>query len=246
MSDIESATITRHVQLKNQCLIREGFRCLFTGHLDISSHEKQLITASDDDLGTCTECCYIVTHALREFDERDAAEIEGTATIWFSLRRYFPDLQSREIGPGTIDQPANAMTLSTNIHAYFNKFYIAFKGTNIVGFNSPSTAQPQLLISLTVTAKPNQYKILRYTRFRINFGTISGTDTVKFIQHDPSVPLPDPYLLEVHRRVANILWASGYNNWLFQRERDPDDIAPDGSTPVGEIVSRRLLIHQPL
>jgi len=63
---------------------------------------------------------------------------------------------------------------------------------------------------------------------------------------DPSVPLPNPGFLWVHFRVAEILEVSGLGRAIIdaveQGTWDPENLDPGGSSDIGSILSRKMLI----
>lgn len=69
--------------------------------------------------------------------------------------------------------------------------------------------------------------------------------TVTLRSRDLSIPLPSPIFFDVHARVAKILEVSGIG-LKISRALWPldmaDVVAPDGSTDLAGIISRKLLI----
>lgn len=66
---------------------------------------------------------------------------------------------------------------------------------------------------------------------------------VTLTSSDPSVPLPSPVFLDAHARISRILEVSGIGKkidhalWAI----DPDDVDPEGHTPLGDVLTRKLL-----
>lgn len=64
--------------------------------------------------------------------------------------------------------------------------------------------------------------------------------------NDPSVPLPNPKYFWVHFRVAEILEISGIGEKITDamenEDWDPENIEPSGSTDIGSILSRKMLM----
>lgn len=124
MSEITSSTRSPQVALRRDCLRRDGYRCVYTGLLDLSSVSSGLV----DQRGrvTVTECAHILPFALGEFNEQNAHDTRNAALIWFALHRYFPELVGK-IGPDTINKPGNAMTLALDVHGIFGSGDLAFE-----------------------------------------------------------------------------------------------------------------------
>lgn len=51
-------------------------------------------------------------------------QVNNKATIWWALYRYFPYLHGT-IGPDSVNQPQNAITLSPHVDQFFGIFMIA-------------------------------------------------------------------------------------------------------------------------
>ncbi len=60
------------------------------------------------------------------------------------------------------------------------------------------------------------------------------------------MPLPDPTYLWVHYRIAEILEVSGIGRKIEdaweQETWDPENIDPNGSTEIGSIMARKMLM----
>lgn len=80
---------------------------------------------------TKTQCSHILPFALRKFEEKNATQTKNKATTWWALYRYFPALENK-IGPDTINQPRNAITLASALHEEFGQFTFGFQATNEV------------------------------------------------------------------------------------------------------------------
>ncbi|KAK1973642.1 hypothetical protein LZ30DRAFT_732563 [Colletotrichum cereale] len=61
-----------------------------------------------------------------------------------------------------------------------------------------------------------------------------------------SFPLPDPEFFWVHHQIAQILEVSGIGAKMEAEveasRRDPANLHPDGSTDLGAILSRKMLM----
>ncbi|KAI5868537.1 hypothetical protein GGS23DRAFT_35486 [Durotheca rogersii] len=99
----------------------EGYRCALTGLVDTDSKDEVLAGPYIP-----ARCAHILPFALRRFDEQSAQETENKATIWWALYRYFPDLKGL-IGPESINQHQNALTMYMPHHFEFGQFNLAFR-----------------------------------------------------------------------------------------------------------------------
>ncbi|KAL2126821.1 hypothetical protein VTI74DRAFT_180 [Chaetomium olivicolor] len=66
-------------------------------------------------------------------------------------------------------------------------------------------------------------------------------------QHDSSVPMPDPDFFRLHFEVAKILKMSGIGPKIigafWEQTASERNIAPDGSTDLGRLLSAKMLMH---
>lgn len=95
----------------------------------------------------------------------------------------------------------------------------------------------------TLPVQPNKYATKRFMPIP---SSINIPDVVNLQSCDPSVPLPDPDYLSTHCRIAEILEASGLG-WKIEQSLDMAGgqcgvVDPNGSTDLGSIISRRLLL----
>jgi HNH endonuclease len=126
MASIESSTRGVQERLKRRCLKRDGFRCIYSGWWDKKSCKDQGIKVDlKKDRWGKTECAHIIPFALGKFDDEDATRTQNRATIWYALYRYFPALKGK-IGPDTINQEQNALTLDHAVHGVFGDYGLTF------------------------------------------------------------------------------------------------------------------------
>ncbi|OAA55875.1 hypothetical protein SPI_08082 [Niveomyces insectorum RCEF 264] len=205
MSTIQASFRRNQGRLKAACLQRDGYRCAITGKVDAHWTHKVPQTGRK---GSRTQCAHILPFALRNFDEENACEKKNKATIWWALHRYFPELKDR-IGPESINQHENALTMATQLHVALGSFDLAFEPLGDEEDGVP--------------------------------------EVVTLASGDPTVPLPDPEYFRVHLRISEILDASGIRekiNDAWEKEGwDPENPEPDGSTDVGTIFSRKMLMN---
>ncbi|KAI2626518.1 hypothetical protein GGR54DRAFT_637090 [Hypoxylon sp. NC1633] len=200
--------------LKADCLRREDYRCALSRVLDENTENHPAAERMAK-----THCAHILPFALRHFDDQNAPETENKATIWWALYRYFPDLKDL-IGPSSISQCQNVLTLITPLHEEFGNFNL---GLEPLG--------------------DNQYRVcwMKYVSF---YDTLAPK-IVTLKSRDPSVQLPNPAYIWVHYRIAEILDVSGIGKKIEDTWKeciwDPDNIEPYGSTDIGSVLSRKML-----
>lgn len=124
MTSLMPSTRRDQPDLKRSCLQRDGYRCVYSGGYD-SKAKKEHADVPDDALYLQTECAHILPFSLSKFDDRNALETQNKATIWWALYRYFPALQNK-IGPDSVNQASNAITLGRGFHGDFGEYKVGF------------------------------------------------------------------------------------------------------------------------
>lgn len=118
-----------------------------------------------------------------------------------------------------IDQPYNAMTLTSEFHHCLGKFQVYFD---------------------SVPDKENTYEIKTFLPPSFLRDYIPVTRTL-YLAPDRSIGPPSRRLLEIHNVIANILHLSAAGGYI---ERILDDaeksVGPNGSTELGRLVGLRL------
>ncbi|KAH0532424.1 hypothetical protein TsFJ059_001116 [Trichoderma semiorbis] len=182
MTQIEPSSRSDQSILKKRCLRRDNNRCILTGMVD-RAYFKSLPPQRRGDLIVCTtECAHIIPFALRKFDPNSAQETEVKAQIWVALERYFPFIKGK-IGPESINTPANAVTLRSDIHVQFGAFDISTETTAVAHKYSIYKSEPRDYVNRDIPP----------------FVTLT--------QSDPAVEMPDPDFLRLHYQVSMILKA---------------------------------------
>ncbi|KAM6528089.1 hypothetical protein FALCPG4_009113 [Fusarium falciforme] len=185
MSSLLPSSRLDQANLKRTCLRRDGYRCVYSGAYDRKA-KKELPDLPRDAVLTKTECAHILPFSLSKFDSRSALETQNKAVIWCALYRYFPALKGK-IGTESINQPSNAFTLGSTLHADFGEYHVYFSPKN------------DLENTYTMTSIEG-YQLLSATRVP----GLNG-DVMELQSHDPTTPLPDPEFLKVHARISQIL-----------------------------------------
>jgi hypothetical protein len=244
----DSSTRADQKQLKAQCLMRDGFRCVFSGEYDMTSYKAKLVQPPPDSSPTCTftECAHIIPFALGNFDESKAIECQNKATIWYAIHRYFPSLKGK-LHAGNINQPANAITLDPSVHSNFGAYCLSFWPQGPVSQFLPNPyflGHTQDFLTF-LPLQDHYYEIRCDVPPRIP--PKSSTAIIHLESHVPGIPLPDREYFKLHHRIGQILEVSGIGleieREIDMAEWDAENVHPSGSTDIGVSVSRRMLIN---
>ncbi|RHZ67507.1 HNH endonuclease signature motif containing protein [Aspergillus thermomutatus] len=150
--------------------------------------------------------------------------------VWTVLYQCFPEVRRAGMNVENIYHPSNGMMLLPDLHKQFGKFLMAFEATDV----------------------RHKYKLKLYRRFRSyarNALPEDGTVTFRKAGGAENIPLPNPVLLDCHFRVAEILNASGMNEFIDRKIREWEDLKdgpdaaqlrPDGSTDVARYLRAGL------
>lgn len=81
---------------------------------------------------------------------------------------------------------------------------------------------------------------------RFGVSSKSSNSRIQLEQNDATVPMPDPEYLKLHYIISQILDVSGLGDeiekLMGKPDTDDDPIAWDGSTDLGSIICRKMLI----
>ncbi|EFX01537.1 hypothetical protein CMQ_6479 [Grosmannia clavigera kw1407] len=224
MATIETSTRQEQQHLRDDCLHRDGYRCVYSGNLDMNSCEKGDVVVPPGAQTTITQCAHIIPFALGSFDDTDAVQTRNKAIIWFAIHRYFPAIRDK-IDTRSIKQRDNAIILDIYVHGLFGGYNIGFL--------------PQGL---------NLYRITKFFTYAMSVNSKSGSPLVEFTSHDHTVPMPDADFLMTHYIISQILQVSGIGRQLDKAvemalvDLDCHALHLSGSTDVGNMISRRLLM----
>ncbi|KAK5651095.1 hypothetical protein OQA88_13288 [Cercophora sp. LCS_1] len=223
MTPIEGSSRTGQKPLKEECLCRDGNRCVISGYIDTTVFRSMSSGERKGNKRTNTQCVHILPFALSKLEEKNATQAKNKATTWWALYHYFPALENK-IGPDTINQPRNAITLASALHEEFGQFTFGFQATD-----EEHKYRMEIL-------DEDSY----HTRMLPGFAVVA--------QKDAAVQRPDPDMLDVHMRIGRILQVSGIGFAIFQSfargdNHGVDTLAPDGSTDVERILGDKMLMH---
>ncbi|KAK0724558.1 hypothetical protein B0H67DRAFT_550296 [Lasiosphaeris hirsuta] len=102
MTQIEGSTRNPgQKSLKEECLRRDGNRCVVSGAIDSAAYANMPPGEREGAGKTKTQCSHILPFALRKFEEKNATHTKNKATIWWVLYQYFLVLKNK-IGADTV------------------------------------------------------------------------------------------------------------------------------------------------
>lgn len=168
--------------------------------------------------------------------------MSNKATVWWALYRYFPYLCGT-FGPDSINQMQNSLTLETAARQYFGAFEFALEAED--GVNLLPLERLTLWLYLH-SWRPGRH-LYRVTpivaSIRDEAPPLPLDEIVSLASEDPEARAPSPGFLDVHAQVARILEVSGIGGEIQHNLQlsYPENIDPDGSTDLGDILSRQLL-----
>lgn len=154
----------------------------------------------------------------------DQDQSDDKATIWWALYRYFPFLREK-IASDSINKPHNAVTIGKYVFPYWALFDLALE---------------------PVCAADNSYRWKCFDEELTDEPELQ--ETVTWEQH-AAVPLPDPDFFRFHLQLAKILDETGIRRKISRvcSENQAEavkqySIAADGSTDIGQILRKRMLL----
>jgi len=80
MTKIEGSSRTGQKSLKEECLRRDGNRCVISGLIDSEAYANIPPGERKGTGKTKTQCSHILPFALRKFEEKNATQIKNKAT----------------------------------------------------------------------------------------------------------------------------------------------------------------------
>ncbi|KAH7905907.1 hypothetical protein BJ138DRAFT_1017041 [Hygrophoropsis aurantiaca] len=194
-----------------QALVRDQCRCLLTGVLDIDVAVAFPGRHIPDAHATITEAAYIFPEpsntGISTTDENDP-ELNYAASVWAVMARFGNNLAFDDLNGSTIHRLENVMTLSIDIHRYFDNLQLWLESTD-----TPHTY------------RPNSVNLIYRGRI---------PPTVTFTTHDPvNFPLPSPEYLRLHAAAARVAHLSGAGEYINKILRDVEEtrvLSTDGSS----------------
>ncbi|KAF5311136.1 hypothetical protein D9619_008051 [Psilocybe cf. subviscida] len=191
-----------HSASKKSALVRDGFRCLVTGRYDIASlspNDPLLATLVYSD-AVRTECCHIFSEStnwdISPFT--DPNKSSWATSVWTVMSRFGYSLPE-DLHGGKVHRLENVLTLSQDIHAYFNSLAIWFIEVGDNEYRVESVPGPAQLLA-------KSHSIVRFTPAR----------------PDLDLALPSPDYLAIHAACTKVAHLSGASEWFREFEDDLD------------------------
>ncbi|KAI1108036.1 hypothetical protein F5Y14DRAFT_137027 [Nemania sp. NC0429] len=224
-------TLDRVSALRGACLIRDHHRCVISRNFDrfeaVSRLRKQGDDAVDDDGNLLREDEYVVAalevaHILPHsfMTANPDPELTPSKQAALGILNLLDHEIVRLIEGTDIDQPRNAITLTSDLHSLFGDFQIFFEPCS-----NPHTYRIDSFLPRILRQDPS---------FPI-------TRTLYLSEHRTIDP-PSPRLLAFHCAIAHILHLSGAGEYIdgLLLDLDGQDIRADGSTELDRLVRLRL------
>lgn len=125
-------------KLKQDCLRRDGYRCVYTGFFDKNAVKARKVTMPEGGLWAIIECAHIIPFALGKFDSKSSVETANKAIIWWTLYRYFPALRGK-IDTSNVNQRENAITMIQSVHTGFGSYDLSFSPQESIQVHSTTS-----------------------------------------------------------------------------------------------------------
>ncbi|EJD42541.1 hypothetical protein AURDEDRAFT_185961 [Auricularia subglabra TFB-10046 SS5] len=212
---------TNYDAAKKMALAREGFRCILTGHYDMSSCLKneelmRRVTAGSHGYMS-TGCCHIFPQATVQNVSKDTDSVNDDkrqyARALLAVMTLFglDELAQEIASQNGVHDLSNIMIMSAGLHIAFDLLHIWLE---------PARTANEYIISGPAPA---------LAPYNLHPGT-----TVRFQDHSGrALGLPDRRLLALHAACARVVHMSGAAEF-FERWEDDDDqppfLLPDGSS----------------
>ncbi|RAL02491.1 HNH endonuclease signature motif containing protein, partial [Aspergillus ibericus CBS 121593] len=232
----------RQRSFRNDCLRRDGYRCVISGELDINTWEARGLP-TDVDFGP-VEAGHIIPFSYASwpyssvgppcdhaspFIRTEKEPPSETSTAWEVLWRCFPGVRHEGIAVETINSLTNGLTMRSPVHMAFGAFSIALKPTDT----------------------PNLYERVFFRRYPSSERRALPASNMIELKQAPGaedLELPSAALLDCHYRLAEILNASGmaevidehWRRWEDLKESAGGMLRPDGGTEIGEYLEVAL------
>ncbi|KAG8932747.1 hypothetical protein FRC03_007550 [Tulasnella sp. 419] len=205
--------VQNHQVAKQKALIRDGYRCVLTGHYDREAYLKIPSVKEEVDSDGCTVVVTRATQILPEAinagfsGEKEGVKDEYSPSIWAALERFGQAFLPRELEGADIHRLENIITMDMNKQVLFDS----------------------LQFWLEPTDTPNHYKLNaalpRYLQDVPSFVTLSSSD--------PELPLPSPHYLRIHATCARVAHFSGADKYVDSVLTDLEQLgvlAADGTS----------------
>lgn len=215
--------------LRRTCLLRDGNRCVVTGHLDkeVFNRLQRRGQTLPGTFGVQTQAAHIIPHSLNAIRAGDALT-RGKTFVWQILNMFDSGISTQLEGP-LIDSPANAFILATELHDEFGRLRCYFE-----------------------EVAPGSYEF-RKTRFATTLSPAADAKASRltFVNHEPEgtgwADLPSSRLLKLHAaccKMVEMAGAADYVDWAvgdLERMEEGGTLAANGTSDVGMLLLTRGL-----
>ncbi|OJD25672.1 hypothetical protein ACJ73_02960 [Blastomyces percursus] len=231
-------TPARLSTLRRDCLTRDHNRCVVTRAFNLNEateREKRDPSNSKDDDGqplvfehgqlARLEVAHIIPHSLMSAMAVDGQlELSKSKKTALLILNMFDPGIIHLIEGLNIDRPSNALTLTTEAHAYFGNFKVFFEAMDD-----------------HLTDCKHTYKIHSSDRGASLYFKLPVMRTL-LLSSNHTVDPPSSKLLALHRAIAIILDLSAAGEYIDRIIHDSEQlwVRSDGSTELGHIVSLSL------
>ncbi|KAF7713480.1 Uncharacterized protein PECH_001257 [Penicillium ucsense] len=216
---------TRDDMFKVSCLRRDGYRCIFSGFMQIA-HWLQL-NEPDNIKATHVEVAHIIPFSYASW--RTTESRHEAASAWRVLYSCFPGVRRAGLSAETIDCESIGLTMQLECQADFGDFKLAFK---------------------PVENENNKYQVKTYrgcSALTRMWSPASGFIELKQADDATDLKLPDRDYLDCHWRITEIFNASGMGEVIDKHFQEWEDLKgtchelrEDGTTNVDRFLRAGL------
>lgn len=223
-------TPNRLRDLRRTCLLRDGNRCVISGHLDMVAHTalRKLGHQQPGSFGILTQAAHIIPHSLNAV-KTPGEPLSSVKTFVWQILNMFDTGISSELEGSRIDAPYNAMILAAELHQQFGQLqcYLDEVAPDTYTFRRTSHAA-----TLAPSADPKAEKIA-------------------FVNHEPVgtswADLPSARLLKLHAACCKMMEMAGAAEYVEYVVRDLErlelegTLAGDGSSDISMLLKMKGL-----
>lgn len=216
--------------LREACLLRDGHRCVVSGHLDKAEHmlKRRRGRHQPGTFGVSTQAAHIIPHSLNSV-KSSGDRLSDTKSFVWQILNMFDTGVSAELEGSRIDTPANAMIMATELHEEFGllRCYFEELAPNTYAFRRTRDAA-----FLSPAADPK-------------------AEQITFLNHEPEgtgwADLPSARLLKLHAACCKMMEMAGAAEYVELVMRDLEGLeregtlAGDGSTDIGMVLRMKGL-----
>ncbi|RPD53568.1 hypothetical protein L226DRAFT_613839 [Lentinus tigrinus ALCF2SS1-7] len=220
-------------ELHDLLMLRDEYRCVFTGRLDPEEYEKHRSKySSSTALAVATNVAHIISQSLSDNMYGVTQAIQAKFTWAMTAGGMIAHIggfdAQRILGDANLHSPKNAFILSHDAHAQFNKLDL---------YLTPVKDVQEQVIPDTYNAEHAYGEdYLRQIRLelkdKVTFRSCSVDAKV--------IPAPDPKIIALHAACAKIAHMSGAAEYLRELYRDTDAIAVMTEPNAASELSRAL------